>query len=428
MLNFYAFSQKINQKNIKKLIENSPEQVQSFTGFALYDLAENKMIAEYNSNKYFIPASNTKLFSFYAGLEMLGDSLPALKYYIKNDTLYFTGTGDPTFLNFDIKTYNPVYDFLKNRTEKICYLEGSYTSNAYGLGWAWDDYSEYFQAERSNFPIYGNIVRFNGTLEGDFSFKPNFFDKNIIKNENIERKWNKIDRNLNENSFTYYSKPYTKFETDIPFKTSTELLIQLLSDTLNRNVYYQKTTVKHIDNLKSGVLLKSIPVDSMYKQMLLVSDNFMAEQTLLMCSFVKKEKLDVNFAIDYTTKNYLTTLPDASRWVDGSGLSRYNLFTPRNFVYLLQKIAEKRSIEQLKDLMPVGGISGTIKNSYKSETPYIIAKTGTLSNNHNLSGFLITKSGKILIFSFMNNHYLKPTTDIKAMMTRILWHIHLNYK
>lgn len=429
---FYFFSlhlsaQKINSKNIAKMIEKSPEQEKSFTGFALYDLEEKKMVAEYNSNRYFIPASNTKLFSFYAGLEILGDSLPALKYYVENDTLFFTGSGDPSFLNFDLTTNSPVYDFLAKRTEKLCYFEGAYTSDAYGVGWAYDDYNEYYQAERSNFPIYGNVARFECDNIGNFSFLPRFFEPNISKNEKIQRKYSKIERAVTENKFEYFPQPIKSFEQDVPFKTSTDLMLKLLSDTLKREVFYTQTTQNHLSKLKTAKVLKSIPVDSLYKRMLLVSDNFMAEQILLMCSFTVNDSLNTNFAIRYATTNFMADLPDESRWVDGSGLSRYNLFTPRNFVFLLEKISKKRTIEQLSGLMPVGGVSGTIKSSYKAEKPYIIAKTGTLSNNHNLSGFLITKKGKVLIFSFMNNHYLGSASGVKDMMTRILWHIHLNY-
>ena len=60
---------------------------QGFSGLAIFDPEENKMIYERYSNKYFTPASNTKLLTFYAGLKILGDSVPALKYVVNNDSL-----------------------------------------------------------------------------------------------------------------------------------------------------------------------------------------------------------------------------------------------------------------------------------------------------------------------------------------------------
>ena len=431
-LSFLALNlnaQRINSKSIKKMIESSKEQEKSFTGFALYDISKKKMVAEYNSNKYFTPASNTKLFSFYAGLKILGDTLPALKYYIENDTLFFTGTGDPSFLNFDITAENPVYEFLKNRKEKLCYIEGLYTSKTYGPGWAWDDYNDYYSAERTNFPIYGNIIRFKGKKNGNYSFLPKYFESVIEKNEKVDKKYSKVVRDINENKFEYFIKPSRKFEQDIPFKTSTDLMLKLLSDTLKRDVFYAKTTSKHLEKIKNAKVFKSILADTLYKQMLQVSDNFMAEQILLMCSSTLNDSLDSDFAINYVSDKLLSNLPDKLHWIDGSGLSRYNLFTPRSFVYLLENIYSERTEKQLFDLLPAGGHSGTIKKWYNNGTgkPYIFAKTGTLSNNHNLSGFLITKKGKTLIFSFMNNHYLGGSSNVKDLMSRVLLSVYEKY-
>jgi D-alanyl-D-alanine carboxypeptidase/D-alanyl-D-alanine-endopeptidase (penicillin-binding protein 4) len=81
-------------------------------------------------------------------------------------------------------------------------------------------------------------------------------------------------------------------------------------------------------------------------------------------------------------------------------------------------------------LFPAGGESGTIKNWYAAldgEDPYVYAKTGTLSNNHCLSGFLITKSGRKLLFSFMNNHYVTSSSIVKAEMEKVLRHIRSRY-
>jgi len=45
--------------------------------------------------------------------------------------------------------------------------------------------------------------------------------------------------------------------------------------------------------------------------------------------------LSTEWTIDSLLKTDLKDLPQKPRWVDGSGLSRYNLFTPQSFVWLL---------------------------------------------------------------------------------------------
>src|SRR6202000_2337949 len=63
-----------------------------------------------------------------------------------------------------------------------------YFFEALGKGWAWDDYMESFMAQRSEFPIYGNLIRVY-TKNNNFSVIPKFIPLNIaIKFHNDESK------------------------------------------------------------------------------------------------------------------------------------------------------------------------------------------------------------------------------------------------
>jgi D-alanyl-D-alanine carboxypeptidase/D-alanyl-D-alanine-endopeptidase (penicillin-binding protein 4) len=83
--------------------------------------------------------------------------------------------------------------------------------------------------------------------------------------------------------------------------------------------------------------------------------------------------------------------------------------------------------ERLFTLLAIGGKKGTIRNYYKETQPYIFGKTGSLSNNHALSGYLLTKRGKVLIFSFMNTHFAKSTSEVRNNMQEILHKIYEAY-
>ena len=148
-----------------------------------------------------------------------------------------------------------------------------------------------------------------------------------------------------------------------------------------------------------------------------------------MCAAEKGDTLNSAKTRANMIANHLSDLPSPPIWQDGSGLSRYNLFTPRSMVTLLEKIKQEMSEEQMLSLLSIGGVDGTISNWYKSDTdePYIFAKTGTLSNNHSLSGFLRTKSGKLLTFSFMHNNYNSSSTPVKLEMEKtlkLIWDIY----
>ena len=91
-------------------------------------------------------------------------------------------------------------------------------------------------------------------------------------------------------------------------------------------------------------------------------------------------------------------------WVDGSGLSRYNLFSPDAFVEILDSMRAEFGMERVKAIFPSGD-SGTLKNYYVADNGKIYAKTGSMSGVLALSGFLYGKNKRLLIFSVMVNNY-----------------------
>jgi len=411
-------------KPLDKIFNESPVFEQGFAGFMVIDPENNKTLYSHKEEKYFTPASNTKLFTFYAGLKILGDSIPALQYQIQNDTLYFKATGDPSFLNKNLPG-SGVFEFLKNNSKHLAYVLPTYTEKHQGPGWAWDDYNAYYSAEITPFPIYGNMVGFQFKKNKEFPLvSPKIFNDSLVSSKDslISAR---LKRDIHRNRFTFHNqKKDSEFSQVVPFKYSSEIVVKLLSDTLKKPITLIKNSTL---NKKLNNTLYSIPGDSVYERMLKVSDNFIAEQILLMAANKVSDTLKSDIAIDYMKENYLKDLPDEPMWYDGSGLSRYNLFTPRSMVKLLQKIKEEVPQEELLDLLPAGGNSGTIKNYYKADVPYVFAKTGTLKNNHSLSGYLKTKNDKLLIFSFMNSNYTIPSSVLKAEMEKVLLQIRDNY-
>jgi serine-type D-Ala-D-Ala carboxypeptidase/endopeptidase (penicillin-binding protein 4) len=413
-------STRITQNSITNQLHDNVFKA-SFTGLIIIDPENAETIIDYNADKYFIPASNIKLYTFYAGLKTLGDSVPALKYTKIGDSLIFTGTGDPSFFYNDLEE-SKVYSFLKHSKETLFYKPQKEKIPQFGPGWAWDDYNEYYSAERSSFPIYGNLVNFTFNYKDSTPVStPQLFQKNVLA---TVKSSSNIKRDLDKNEFYYNPQSFSRTSNQkVPFKTSSSLFIQLLSDTLNKPVELLEPDVTFTQDPK---ILYSVATDSLYKKMLQESDNFIAEQLLLMVSNKTFGSFNSTSAIELVKERYLNDLPDEPKWVDGSGLSRYNLVTPRTTALLLDKIYKELPKDRIFNLFPAGGVSGTLKNQFKAEEPYVYAKTGTLSNNHSLSGYLITKKGRILIFSFMNNNYTVPTSQIKSKMEEILKSVHEN--
>ncbi len=396
-----------------------------FTGFALYDLSKRKMISGQNEDKYFTPASNTKLFTFYAGLKLLKDSIAGLHYVERGDSLIFWGTADPSFLDPQFKEQR-VLQKLNASSKKIYWAKAVFSGDFYGAGWTYDDYNEYYQPEMSDLPLYGNVVRFRKNSAGLQTY-PEFSagGQLLLKTDQSANPARfRIKREIFSNVFHQPgSVAPAGFYQVVPFKVSDNLIGDLLKQkisTFSGQINYPKPAQTQIWN--------SISADTLYKRMLLPSDNFIAEQILLNIAASKGMEMNTAVVIDYVKKNFLADLPDKAVWVDGSGLSRQNLFTPRSIVRLCEKIYDDvGNQDRLFDLLPQGGKTGTLKNLFKADQPYVFAKTGSLSNNHNLSGYLITSSGKKLIFSFMNNNFTRPTSEIRAEMEKLITKIYKNY-
>lgn len=410
------------QRDLNDHLHRSTAFKTGFSGIYIFDPVEKETVYAYNADRYFIPASNIKLFTFYTGLKLLGDSVPGLSYITRNDSLIFRGTGDPSFLHPEY-TYSRTLNFLNRRGEKLYLLVPDFEEKRFGPGWAWDDYNSSYSAERASFPIFGNLVTFSQDPDGLLTVSPPYFG-NAVSPDSSGTKRNVIIRDPEQNFFTYSSSD-RGMEQQVPFRYSYSLAAHLLGDTLQKEVNLIRDFPKKDYNSKT---LYSIPTDSLYKRMLQESDNFIAEQILLLSAGQISDSLQAAKAIEFMKEHHLNDLPQEVKWVDGSGLSRYNLVSPVSIVALLNKILNEVPEERLFGLLAAGGISGTLKNSYKAGNPFIFAKTGSLGNVHNLSGYVRTRSGKILIFSIMNNNYMVPTSAIKAGMEVLLRNVHASYE
>jgi serine-type D-Ala-D-Ala carboxypeptidase/endopeptidase (penicillin-binding protein 4) len=89
---------------------------------------------------------------------------------------------------------------------------------------------------------------------------------------------------------------------------------------------------------------------------------------------------------------------------DGSGLSRLDLVTPEATARLLAAIAKTSSATVFRDSLPVAGRDGTLAGRLRSVAGRIQAKTGTLTYNNSLSGYLSTDADEPLVFSIICNN------------------------
>lgn len=396
------------QKDLQKFSGDAPY----FKGITVLNAETGKILIDFNGNKYFTPASNVKLFTLYTAWKTLEDSLASFDYVKTGDSLILRGTANPFFLMDSID--ERAVQFIRDAHENIYVKDEEIEEPVYGTGWSWDDYLYAYMPEKHLFPVYGNVVTVSKIGDSVHAVPDLFTDKIHITSGS------KAGREKDVNEF-YIGRSTDLTKRKIPFKTSNQTVADLLSYELNRKVVLIKTNKAY--NFKP---FKDIPYDSLYTRMMVDSDNFLAEQLMLRVGSVSTGNYSVGKAIQYSLEHYLPDIPQKPRWVDGSGLSRYNLFSPNSISFLLKKMYDEIPHDQLFSYLPQGGVNGTLKDHYPGQS-YIHAKSGTLSNNYSLSGYLITKKGQVLIFSYMNNHFPGSSSYRKKEMSAFFKKLYESY-
>jgi D-alanyl-D-alanine carboxypeptidase/D-alanyl-D-alanine-endopeptidase (penicillin-binding protein 4) len=428
LLLFSCSTQKgIHRSAGKTFIEDSVLK-EAHVGVSIYDPEKKTWLYNYQGDKYFIPASNTKIMSCYAGMKYLGNQLTGIEWIDLDTAILLYPTGDPTFLHPDYPN-QPVADFIRNASKPLYITDANWKTSALGHGWSWDDFSAYYMVERSALPVYGNVTRWYQTTsrKENPQFAGDTLDVFISSEPEVD--WPitfatpdttgqfQINRNRDANRLTVTEGKGKSAQAELPFVTmGITTALQLLTDTVHKNI------VPVADG--SPVLKKLSPVvnkvfsqytDSMLKPMMHRSDNFFAEQTLLMAGREITGKFNEAEAINRLLDTDMKGLPQSPRWVDGSGLSRYNLFTPKDFIWVLDKMKAEFGMDRIKTIFPSPG-SGTLRSFNTEDANRIYAKTGTLTGVIALSGYVYTKKNHWLIFSILiNNHRQQPALLRKKM-------------
>ncbi|TAH10452.1 MAG: hypothetical protein EAZ12_04885 [Sphingobacteriia bacterium] len=408
----------------KTAILDKPDFAPAHVGISIYDPAENKFLFSYQDTKYFVPASNTKLFTCFAALKNLKDSLVAFEYLPNTENTAVRFTGDPTFLHPDFKQ-EKVFNYLQTNVPNITFVTPRWNAASFGNGWAWNDYDANYMPERSAMPIYSNLVWFS-KKGNQLNIIPKAFKDSVNIFASMADGKFAINRDKSDNHFEIVKSNRTFTTTQIPFTTKKsfeDVSLNLLEDTLNRVLHFASAI-----NDQTAVWKKfySQPTDSMLKLMMHESDNFFAEQTLLMVGNEKIGLMDDNKTIDTLLKSDFLGLPQKPKWVDGSGLSRYNLMTPQDFVWILTQMKQSFSWERINTILP-GANEGTLAGLYKGYEGKIYAKTGTLSNHVALSGYITTKKGTPLIFSVLVNAHQTTAGNIRKSIEQFITGIIDNY-
>jgi len=122
---------------------------------------------------------------------------------------------------------------------------------------------------------------------------------------------------------------------------------------------------------------------------------------------------------------------DSSKLVvaDASGLSKQNRITAQMMAELLYKMRIEEKFAPIYNSLPVGGVSGTLRNRFVTTAPSAIglirAKTGTLNGTATLAGF-VQSTDREYVFVLLADEIAKGNTALnkaRAAIDRVLGRI-----
>lgn len=153
--------------------------------------------------------------------------------------------------------------------------------------------------------------------------------------------------------------------------------------------------------------VSSQPIPRLVEQMLLASDNVLAEALARQVAIAEGRPASFAGAVD-STREVLARLgmPAGDRLLDGSGLSAQDRVTPALLAALLRAAADpdQPGLHALVPGLPVSGYLGTLDDRYRTGPAAVAAgevraKTGTLDGVTSLAGLVRGADGRLLVFA-----------------------------
>ena len=150
--------------------------------------------------------------------------------------------------------------------------------------------------------------------------------------------------------------------------------------------------------------VESAPVDALVGAMLRYSDNQHADVLMLELGRIGADEGTLAAGGSVIEEQLLAWCDGTSGSSDdGSGLSRSNRRSAREFQEILRAVRGVEIGQRLRTQLPVGGVSGTLASRFGDDVGRVAAKTGTIVGGRSLSGYTKTDSGREAVFSIIVN-------------------------
>lgn len=433
-------------------IFNDPAFANAHWGVVIQSLSTGEYFYRRNEFKNFMPASNMKLFTTALALLQLSPDFAykttlfvngkIRKDEIKGD-LVLRGVGDPTFSSKfyenALVVFNQWADSLLNLgveeiSGNIIADDDAFEEEQLGAGWTWDDETYYYSAIPSAVCLNENCVDLRITpadkigkkaiieIFPQTKFVTILNDIVTVSNDSVTNIDFYRERNTNIiHCVGTIRKSESIIKESITVNNPTKFTAQVLKEVLESKGILVRggaldndeigETINY-ENLKPLFTQISPPLKEIIKVVNKESNNLLAEQLLKTIGFVKLKYGSIENGLK-ASEGLLKQLgidPENIQIVDGSGLSRLNLFSPMQLNSLLRFMYRSKYFKEFYESLPIAGIDGTISYRMRSTRAEnnVRAKTGYINAVRSLSGYVTTADGEMLTFVMIANNFLVP--------------------
>lgn len=459
-------------KRIEKVLKHKDFE-SALVGVYVESIDEDRVWYNHNGNITMIPASNNKILTTAAAMDLLGPD------YIYSTTFAFSGkinsegilkgnlvvigSGDPTISGrFNKGNVTQTFEEWaeKLKTLGIKKVEGDligddnyFDDQVYSRGWFPYEFGEWYQAPVGALAFNDNCVdmKWKAGRKVGSAAVPKFtlpFPYLDVINKVVT-----VEKNKNNNR--YYFRWPSKKEVEVTGSVPLGKISKLDSTAVDNPTTFFIETFYHVLE-KKGISIsgKALDIDILettpdnnnltivsvfqsprLKEIIdiinLRSQNFYAEQVFKTIGKIKYGKGSFyngrKAVTDFFKKNKIET--SGLRVRDGSGLSWMNLVQPSQLAKVLKVMAKHEFSEEYMDTFPHAGVKGSIKSRFRNNDKQkkiakkVLGKTGYISGTYSLSGYVETAGGNKLVYSVIVNHYLGNTSRVKPHIDAIVTEI-----
>jgi D-alanyl-D-alanine carboxypeptidase/D-alanyl-D-alanine-endopeptidase (penicillin-binding protein 4) len=425
-------------------------------GLLIVDAESGETLYEQNADKYFVPASNMKLFTSALALAKLG---PEYRFHTTLETrgvissegvlggdLALVGRGDPNLSNrkfpyelkeeFDGPQEKALVELaealvargVKEISGDVIGDDSYFPRERYPNGWEIDDMVWEYGAAISAIVVDDNTVALTltpGEQAGNpvqsvvTPATPDFTVENDVTTSAADIK----------SDLTLTREPGANFvavKGSLPAKSAPRKLVLAIEEPAQHAAALLKRLLeergvkvagvaraRHLPAEPGGVPVVlaehvSVPLGDAVKLINKISQNLHTEMLLRTAARQSGLWITTDELMKVPADFYATAgiLPGDVIQTDASGLSRHDLVTPRAIVTLLSFAQKQSWFGPYYGSLPVAGQDGTLEDRMKNTLAAgrIHAKTGSVEHVRTLSGFSETPGGRRLIFSFLSNN------------------------